>query len=61
MQDDTDWTPFEKEVAVPDWAARFHVLLLVEGEGKVWPDEVREAGGEMDPGKPVDDRGKPLH
>ena len=36
----TDWTPFDKEVAIPDWAARYNVQLLVEGKGRAWLDEV---------------------
>jgi hypothetical protein len=43
IQDDTDWAAFEKECTLPDWAARFNILLLVEGEGSAWLDEVRDA------------------
>jgi hypothetical protein len=54
VQNDTDWTEFEKDVTIPDWAARFHVLLLVEGTGKAWLDDVRAAGEAVDVGKTVD-------
>lgn len=37
---DTDWTRFERQVTLPDWAARFNVQLLVEGTGQAWLDEV---------------------
>jgi hypothetical protein len=40
LQGDTDWTPFDKEVLIPDWAARYNVQLLVEGKGRAWLDEV---------------------
>jgi len=40
LQNDADWTEFEKEVTIPDWAARCNVVLLVEGDGKAWLDEV---------------------
>jgi hypothetical protein len=43
IQDDTDWAAFEKECTLPDWAARCNILLLVEGEGSAWLDEVRDA------------------
>ena len=53
VQNDTDWTEFSKEVTIPDWAGRFNILLLVEGEGRAWLDEVREADSAVDAGKPV--------
>ena len=43
VQDATDWTAFEKQCTLPDWAARFNILLLVEGEGSAWLDEVRDS------------------
>ena len=54
VQDETDWTSFEKEVKLPDWAHEFHILLLVEGDGSAWLDEVHEAGSPVDPGTPTD-------
>jgi len=54
VQGDTDWTAFETEVTVPEWAAWINVLLLAEGDGKAWLDEVRGAAADkVDPGKPV--------
>lgn len=53
VQGATDWTAFEKEVAIPEWAAWCNVLLLVEGKGKAWLDEVRDANGTVDAGKAV--------
>ena len=50
VQGDSDWTSFEKECALPDWAARFNIVLLVEGEGKAWLDEVHDADGPVDAG-----------
>ena len=52
VQNDTDWTSFEKDVVIPDWAARFNILLLVEGNGKAWLDEVHVAGEPVEAGKP---------
>ena len=40
LHTDADWTPFDKEVLIPDWAARYNVQLLVEGKGRAWLDEV---------------------
>lgn len=39
-QNDTEWTPFEKEFTLPQKTARFGIVLLLEGEGKAWLDEV---------------------
>jgi len=45
LEGNSDWVAFSKEIELPPWTARFHVLLLVEGEGSAWLDEVsvREA------------------
>lgn len=43
QQNDTDWTHFEKEIKLPECTASFNVLLLVEGDGKAWLDDVHEA------------------
>jgi hypothetical protein len=40
-QGSSDWTQFSKQVRIPDWAARFNVLLMVEGAGSAWLDDVR--------------------
>ncbi len=54
IQNDTDWTAFEKEVKLPDWTAFFDVKLLVEGDGKAWIDDVHEAAAPVDAGNPAD-------
>ena len=41
FQGTSDWTEFSKEVAVPAWAARFNVQLMVEGDGQAWLDDVK--------------------
>ena len=41
VQGETDWTSFAKEVELPEWTAFFNVLLLVEGDGCAWLDEVQ--------------------
>jgi hypothetical protein len=47
VQNDTDWTHFDKEVKLPEWTAFFNVLLMVEGDGKAWLDDVgADAGGD---------------
>ena len=35
-----DWTQFSKDVKIPDWASRFNVQLMVEGQGQAWLDDV---------------------
>jgi lysophospholipase L1-like esterase len=52
VQGDSEWAEFSKEVALPEWTAFFSIGLLVEGDGKAWLDDVREAGSPVDPGKP---------
>jgi lysophospholipase L1-like esterase len=51
FQNDNDWMKFEKEVQLPDWTSFFYVSLLAEGNGKVWLDEVGEAGKPVDQGR----------
>ena len=41
FQGGSDWTEFSKEVAVPAWAGRFNVQLMVDGEGQAWLDDVK--------------------
>lgn len=41
LQGTSEWTAFDRQVKVPDWAARFNVLLLVDGAGDAWVDDVR--------------------
>jgi hypothetical protein len=36
---------------LPEWTSFFYVALLAEGEGKVWLDEVSEAGAKVDAGR----------
>jgi hypothetical protein len=43
VQNDTDWTHFEKEIKLPDWTAFFNIVLMAEGDGKAWLDDIHEA------------------
>ena len=45
LQGDIDWTRFSKEVTIPDWAGRFNIVLMVEGAGQGWLDDVRVSQG----------------
>ena len=54
VQGDSDWTAFEKEIALPSWTAFFNVGIMAEGDGKAWLDEVHEAGKPVDNGSPED-------
>ena len=62
---DSDWRSFEKQVAVPPWAARFRVMLHVEGKGSAWMDEVAVgegpalAGRQLNPSVDEPPEGKP--
>ena len=40
LQDDTGWVRFSKEVVLPDGTARFGLVLLIDGDGRAWLDEV---------------------
>jgi lysophospholipase L1-like esterase len=51
FQGDNDWMKFEKEIVLPEWTSFFYITLLAEGEGKVWLDEVGQAGGKVDAGR----------
>ena len=53
-QDNSDWSSFNKEIELPEWTEWSEIKLLVEGEsGSAWLDEVRDANGAVDAGKPV--------
>ncbi len=54
VQNDTDWTHFEKEIKLLEWTAFFNVLLLAEGDGKAWLDDVHEASTAIEAGRPED-------
>ncbi|BCM94419.1 hypothetical protein IAD21_06326 [Abditibacteriota bacterium] len=41
LQNDFDWQQFSKEVAIPAWAGRFNVQLMVEGTGRAWLDDIQ--------------------
>jgi lysophospholipase L1-like esterase len=41
VQGESDWTSFNRVLDIPDWADAVHALVLVEGEGKAWLDDVR--------------------
>lgn len=40
LQGTIDWARFDKEITIPEWSARFNVLLLIEGDGRAWLDEI---------------------
>jgi lysophospholipase L1-like esterase len=44
VQNDQDWTAFTKEVTLPKGTKRFGIVLLMDGNGKAWLDEVQLAG-----------------
>lgn len=52
VQGQSDWAEFSKELTLPEWTAFFSIGVLVEGDGKAWLDEVREAASAVDAGKP---------
>lgn len=39
-QNNTDWAPFAQEIILPDGATRFGVVVLLDGQGKAWLDDV---------------------
>jgi hypothetical protein len=41
IQGTSSWGYFEKLVEIPGWSARFNVLILVEGNGSAWLDDVK--------------------
>ena len=56
-QGETGWQRFSQRVTVPEWAARFGIGVLVEGEGKAWLDDVAlkgDAVGKEDGSLPPD-------
>jgi hypothetical protein len=40
IEGNTDWSDFSKVIKPPAWASRFSLLLLVDGNGRGWLDEV---------------------
>jgi lysophospholipase L1-like esterase len=52
VQEDTDWMRFQKEITLPEWTAFFDVLLMAEGDGRAWLDDVENVAAGVDPGKP---------
>jgi lysophospholipase L1-like esterase len=44
VQNNTDWTEFSKQVKLPDNFVRFNVVLLIDGDGTAWLDEVKLTG-----------------
>ncbi len=53
LQGDSDWTRFEKAITLPAWTKWSEIKLVAEGNGQAWLDEVRDAAGEVDVGRPV--------
>lgn len=39
-QNVTDWTPFQRVIEIPAGAARAHLVILIEGKGTAWIDEI---------------------
>ena len=54
VQGDSEWTSFEKEIALPSWTAFFNIGIMAEGDGKAWLDEVHQVGQPIDAGSPDD-------
>ncbi len=44
LQDTQNWTSFSQEVTLPKGTHRFGIVLLVEGQGHAWLDEVKLTG-----------------
>ena len=40
LHGETDWSRFEKTVTLPEWTARFRIMILVKGDATGWLDEV---------------------
>jgi hypothetical protein len=40
VQGDQDWTPFSAKITIPDGAEHAGIVLLIEGTGKAWLDDV---------------------
>ncbi len=59
IQNATDWIPFESLLTLPEWVASFRVLLLVEGEGRAWLDEVEVFDQPRAP-RPLPQPGEPV-
>ncbi len=39
-QNTSDWTKFSREITLPEGTARFGIVLLLDGDGSAWLDEV---------------------
>ena len=46
LQGDADWTPFTKDITLPDWAARLNIGIRIEGAGKAYLDDVQFVSAE---------------
>ncbi len=46
VQNDQDWKDFSTELEVPGNAVRFNLGILLEGDGRAWLDNVRDASEE---------------
>ena len=58
LQDETGWTKFDKEITIPSWTQWSDLKLVVEGAGSAWLDEIHDAAGDVDEGKPVTETGE---
>jgi len=41
VQNNQDWVPFSREIVLPEGTERFGIVLLIEGDGQAWLDEVK--------------------
>lgn len=44
LQNDQDWTAFSQPITLPPDTKKFSVVLLLEGQGQAWLDEVKLSG-----------------
>lgn len=44
LHNNQDWTPFSQTVTLPPDTHRFGIVLLLEGQGQAWLDEVKLTG-----------------
>lgn len=42
-----DWSPFSQEVTLPPKTDKFGIVLLIEGQGEAWLDEVKLTGAKV--------------
>jgi len=40
-QGTSDWTTASRDITLPDGTARFGIVIVIEGEGQAWLDDVK--------------------